>query len=82
MRGVGIEINCDPHRMEMEWRHWREAKARSIVTALNPDAHSVRELDNVRLGTTVARKGWLETKDVVNTWELADVRAHFARKGR
>ena len=81
-RGVGIEINCDPHRMEMDWRHWREAREKGILTALNPDAHSVRELDNVRLGTTIARKGWLEAKDVVNTWELDEVRAHFARKGR
>jgi DNA polymerase (family 10) len=80
-RRVGIEINCDPHRMEMDWRHWREAKAKGVATALNPDAHSVRELDNVRLGTTIARKGWLETGDVVNTWELDEVRAHFARKG-
>ena len=67
--------------MEMDWRHWRNAKSKGVLTALNPDAHSVRELDNVRLGTTVARKGWLEAADVVNTWELEDVRAFFARKG-
>jgi hypothetical protein len=40
----------------------------------------VRELDNVRLGTTVARKGWLEAADVVNAWDLDEVRKHFARK--
>jgi DNA polymerase (family 10) len=79
-RDIGIEINADPHRMEMDWRYWKDARARGVLTAINPDAHSVRELDNVRLGTTVARKGWLEAADVVNAWDLDEVRKHFARK--
>jgi DNA polymerase (family X) len=77
---VAIEINADPHRMEMDWRYWKDARARGVVTAINPDAHSVRELDNVRLGTTVARKGWLEAGDVVNAWELEDVKRYVGRK--
>jgi DNA polymerase (family X) len=77
---VAIEINADPHRMEMDWRYWKDACARGVVTAINPDAHSVCELDNVRLGTTVARKGWLEARHVVNTWELDEVQRYFGRK--
>ena len=81
-RGAAIEINADPHRMELDWRYWPDAKRKGVKTAVNPDAHSVRDLDYVRLGMTVARKGWLETADVINTWELDEVKAYFERKGQ
>lgn len=80
-RGVGIEINANPHRLDMDWRHWRRAKELGVRTAINPDAHSVEGLDDVRWGVMVARKGWLTAADVVNAWELDAVREYF-RKGR
>src|SRR5690606_30349046 len=43
-RGVAIEINSNPWRLDMDWRHWREAKERGVKTALNPDAHGVEGL--------------------------------------
>jgi DNA polymerase (family 10) len=76
-RGVGIEINSDPHRMELDWRHWPQAKALGIKTAINPDAHSQRQLDFVQYGVPIARKGWLEQSDVVNTWTLSEVKKYF-----
>jgi DNA polymerase (family X) len=81
-RGVSIEINSDPRRMEMDWRYWPGAKRLGIRTAINPDAHSPRELDFVHNGIVIARKGWLEKKDVVNTWTLTEVKRFFkqARK--
>jgi DNA polymerase (family 10) len=81
-RGVGIEINSDPHRMELDWRHWPQAKALGIRTAINPDAHSPRQLDFVQYGVPIARKGWLERGDVVNTWTLADVKRFFRQTRR
>ena len=68
--GVAIEINSDPHRWSWIWRHWPRAKALGIRTAINPDAHSQRQLDFVHNGVVIARKGWLEAKDVLNTWSL------------
>jgi endonuclease III len=58
--GAAIEINGDPRRMELDWRHWPAATARGIPCAVNPDAHSVAGLGAVRFGVAVARKGWLE----------------------
>ncbi len=78
-RGVGIEINSDPHRMELDWRHWPRANALGIRTAINPDAHSQRQLDFVRNGVVIARKGWLEPSDVVNTWSVTEVKAYFQK---
>lgn len=51
-----------------------------MKTAINPDAHSVAELDHVRFGVAVARKGWLTPEDVVSAWDLERVRAYFERR--
>lgn len=61
-----IEINGDPHRLDLDWRYCRGAKARGLVFAVNPDAHSVGGLANISYGVNVARKGWLTKEDVVN----------------
>ncbi|MFW6078268.1 MAG: PHP domain-containing protein, partial [Gemmatimonadota bacterium] len=77
-RGVGIEINANPRRLDLDWRRWRRARALGVRTAINPDAHSVDGLDHVRWGVGVARKGWLGPDDVVNAWDLDAVRRHLA----
>lgn len=76
-RGIGIEINSDPNRMEMDWRHWPAAKALGIRTAINPDAHSPAQLDFVHNGVAIARKGWLEAGDIVNCGSLTEVTTYF-----
>lgn len=76
-RGVGIEINANPRRLELDWRHWRRAGKLGVKTAINPDAHSTPELDNVRWGVGVARKGWLGPEDVVNAWDVERVEGYF-----
>src|SRR5690606_1623806 len=80
-RGVAIEINANPYRLDMDWRYWREARAKGVRTAINPDAHSIDGLDDVRYGVGVARKGWLGVEDVVNAWGVDEVKAYFGRKG-
>ncbi|MGH7467104.1 MAG: helix-hairpin-helix domain-containing protein [Longimicrobiales bacterium] len=81
-RGIGIEINSDPHRMEMDWRHWQRARALGIPTAINPDAHGERQLDFVANGIVIARKGWLERRDIVNCWSLSEVKRFFRQVRR
>ena len=78
--GVAIEINADPRRLDLDWRHWRGAKQRGVRTAINPDAHSARSLDVVEYGVYMARKGWLEPSDVINTWTLPAVRKFFKQR--
>src|SRR5690606_20557116 len=76
-RGVGIEINSHPARLDLDWRWWRAASGRGVCAAINPDAHDAESLDDVRYGVTVARKGWLGVRNVVNAWGVAEVRAYF-----
>jgi len=65
--GVAIEINANTHRLDLDWRQIRAAKARGVKFAVNPDAHHVSGYDDIRFGVGVARKGWLTKADVVNT---------------
>ena len=79
--GVAVELNADPHRLDLDWRHLITAKRRGATVALGPDAHSVAALDNVHIGVGMARKGWLERGDLLNARDADDVIA-FARRRR
>jgi len=64
--GVAVEINADPHRLDLDWRHCQLAKSLGCSFEIGPDAHSTRGLANMSFGVGVARKGWLEASDVIN----------------
>jgi DNA polymerase (family 10) len=65
--GTMIEINADPHRLDLDWTHCKRAKALGVRLVINPDAHSTAGLANYRYGVDVARRGWLERDQVFNT---------------
>jgi DNA polymerase (family 10) len=80
-RRVAVELNADPRRFDLDWRHLIRAKQLGVRVAIGPDAHSVNSLDNVFMGVGMARKGWLEADDVLNAGSAGDVLA-FARARR
>ena len=80
--GVGIEINGNPRRLELDWRWWGLARSLGVRAAINPDAHSPGGLDDVSFGLGVARKGGLGGEDVVNAWDRRRVQQYFARRRR
>jgi DNA polymerase (family 10) len=73
--GVAMELNADPHRLDLDWRYLREAHARGARIEIGPDAHSVAGLDNMALGVGVARKGWLGADDVLNALGITELLA-------
>lgn len=75
--GKAIEINSHPHRLDLDWRLVRLAKEKGVPIAINPDAHNVDGLGDVRYGVGIARKGWLEKKDVVNAWSVKKLESFF-----
>lgn len=79
--GVAVELNADPRRLDLDWRHLIEAKRRGATVALGPDAHSVGALDNVMIGVGMARKGWLEASDLLNARDVDGILT-FARSRR
>jgi len=72
---VAIEINANPHRLDLDWRHIRKAKERGIKFCIGPDAHSVEGLADVDFGLGIARKGWLEKKDLLNCMDAEELLA-------
>jgi DNA polymerase (family X) len=75
-----IEINADPHRLDLDWIHCKRAKALGVMLVINPDAHSTAGLANFRYGVDVARRGWLEKRNVFNTLGGDAVAKEFARR--
>jgi DNA polymerase (family 10) len=79
--GIAVELNADPHRLDLDWRYCRQAKELGVTIEIGPDAHSTAALDNVHFGIGMARKAWLEAGEILNTRSADDVIA-FARKRR
>ena len=75
--GKGIEINAHPFRLDLDWRFVKYAKQKHVPIYINPDAHTIEGLSDVFYGVGIARKGWLESKNVVNTWSVQKVETLF-----
>jgi len=64
---AAIEVNGDPHRLDMEPRWIREARKRKIKFVISVDAHSTGAMNNLKYGVGIARRGWLRKSEVLNT---------------
>ena len=80
-QGIAVEVNADPHRLDLDWRQVRRARELGVTISIGADAHSVAGMANVPVGVGIARKGWLEARDVLNTRD-ADAFLGYARKRR
>ncbi|MCF7804496.1 MAG: DNA polymerase/3'-5' exonuclease PolX [Candidatus Marinimicrobia bacterium] len=78
--GTAIEINANPRRLDLDWRLGKLAREHGIKTSINPDAHSIDGMSHVRYGVGIARKGWFTKEDVINAWDVEQVREFFEKK--
>jgi DNA polymerase (family X) len=78
--GVALEINADPHRLDLDWRVLRSARDRGAAISIGADAHSVGGIANAEYGVGIARKGWLGPDDILNTLPVEKFLAHAARR--
>lgn len=77
---VIIEMNAHPMRLDMDWRHWRRAADKGLLTSVNPDAHNMDGFKYVAAGINACRKGWLTAESVFNTWSLEKVEDYLSKK--
>jgi len=75
--GKILELNANPMRLDMDWRHWRRAAEKGLLCCINPDAHALHHFDFQHAGVLAARKGWLTAKDVFNTRTLREVQEYL-----
>ena len=73
--GTAMEINAYPTRLDLNDVWSRTAKDMGVRLAINTDAHQAGQLKVMRYGIRVARRAWLEKKDVLNTFGLRELRA-------
>lgn len=75
--GKIIELNANPMRLDMDWRHWRRAAEKGLLCCINPDAHALHHFDFQQAGVLAARKGWLTAQEVFNTRTLTEVKDYL-----
>ena len=73
-----LELNANPMRLDMDWRHWRRAAEKGLLCCINPDAHATDHFDYQLAGVNAARKGWLTTNNILNSRTLSEVRKYLS----
>jgi len=79
--GVALEINGDPHRLDLDWRVLRQARDAGVKISIGADAHGIGGLTYADYGINMARKGWLRAGDILNCRPVREFLAN-ARKRR
>jgi len=79
-RGVAMECNAYPDRLDLKDVHLRMAKARGVKVMISTDSHTTSNLKFMKYGVTTARRGWIEKKDVINTLPLSEFLAALRPK--
>ena len=74
-----LELNANPMRLDMDWRHWRRAAEKGLVCCINPDAHALHHFDYQLAGVNAARKGWLTKENVFNTRPLSEIKNYLGK---
>jgi DNA polymerase (family X) len=75
--GKILELNANPHRLDLDWRNCINAKKKGVKIAINPDAHHIEGLRYTSFGIKIARKGWLEKEDCFNCLSLEEVKTYL-----
>ncbi len=79
---VALEINAFPNRLDLCDVDARRVRDRGVKLCINTDSHDVEHLAFMQYGVYTARRGWVEARDVVNTWSLDELRSWFRKRRR
>lgn len=74
---VAIELNANPYRLDVDWRHLFSIKQMDVKISINPDAHRKSGLHDMQYGAWIASKGGIEASDVLNCLDLAAFEAYI-----
>jgi DNA polymerase (family 10) len=79
---VVVEINAHPWRLDLDWRWHQAALEFGCMMSINPDAHSIAELDHMHWGVEMARKGGVPPDRVLNAMKLPEITRYFRQRRR
>jgi len=77
---VAIEINASPHRLDLDWRNYYFARDIGCKFAINPDAHSIAGIHDTKYGIKIAKKGGIQSDEVINYLSVNDFKKYLNRK--
>lgn len=77
---VAIEINANPRRLDMDWQWIQTAMQHDVLLSINPDAHSIRGIEDIRYGVLCAQKGLLTPQYNVSSMNLQAFENFIAKK--
>ncbi len=77
---VAIEINSNPRRLDLDWRWIYYAREKGCLFSINPDAHSTKEIEYIKFGVIIGRKGGLTNSEVINCFDLPKFKKFLNRK--
>ncbi|WEG13934.1 DNA polymerase/3'-5' exonuclease PolX [Pullulanibacillus sp. KACC 23026] len=80
--GTALELNANPHRLDLSAEWLMKAKEKGIRFCINTDAHSLDMLDDMSIGVKAARKAWLTKEQVINTYSLEAFQSFLRDKKR
>lgn len=78
-RSCFLEINSQPDRLDLNDGHCKMAKEIDLKLVISSDSHDISQLDDMKFGVFQARRGWLEAKDVLNTYKLNELKKLLKR---
>ncbi|WP_198508030.1 DNA polymerase/3'-5' exonuclease PolX [Bacillus sp. FJAT-42315] len=76
---TALELNANPHRLDLCAEHLRQAQEAGVKVMINTDAHAIEHLNFMEVGVKAGRKGWLRPETVINTYSTADFLAFLNR---
>jgi len=79
--GVALEINAHPARLDLDDVHARRAIELGVRLSINTDAHTDSDMDLMHFGVSTARRAWVETEDVINTWSPQKIMSWLKSRG-
>ncbi|WP_407123394.1 helix-hairpin-helix domain-containing protein [Bradyrhizobium sp. STM 3561] len=79
---VVVEINAHPWRLDLDWRWHQAALEFGCMLSINPDAHSIPELDHMHWGVEMARKGGVPADRILNAMTLPEITRYLHQKRR
>jgi len=77
---VALEINADPHRLDLDWRELRRVRTGGAMVSIGADAHNLAGIGHVEFGIGIARKGWLGARDILNSCSAEEFTSYAGRR--
>ncbi len=77
---VAIEINANPHRLDLDWRMIFYAREKGCLFSINPDAHSTEDIFLTKYGIMIARKAGLQVEEVINCFSIDKFKNYISKQ--